>query len=370
MAATLIGLTGMTARAQTDAEVEALLVEALLLPDWETILSGSAGVGYKDNVFLSHAEPEGAAFVAASAELLVLRLTPVGTRFNFFGNAEPRNFFGNGISHQELTSFSQALVERDFTDTFSGSLAAQYYFQDQILDVSVTETNREAVPVIGHTVSLKPNVRANLPARNWIELEGSGTRQCFTETLDDYWEGGGKLTFGRGDPHRSHVKLSYEPLWRMYDSDPARTASGEAITNSLRTSFQQDVRVTWRQHWDQAQHWRTALSGGIRLNDENGGGYADYTRWYGAARIQYRARGWEISAEGRFARYDYHNQTVSATDTAKRNRTEWRAVLNVERELAETVAWVTSYEYETTLSNDPLETYSVNTVSTSLRWEF
>jgi hypothetical protein len=31
---------------------------------------------------------------------------------------------------------------------------------------------------------------------------------------------------------------------------------------------------------------------------------------------------------------------------------------------------IASYEYEQTLSNDPLETYSVNTVSATVQWEF
>jgi len=70
------------------------------------------------------------------------------------------------------------------------------------------------------------------------------------------------------------------------------------------------------------------------------------------------------------AYYDYANQTVSASDTAKRQRTEVTVNVQVERRLHERLTLVTSYEYERTLSNNALETYTVNTVKSALRWEF
>jgi len=370
MAATLLGLSGVGAQTVTDDEVSALLAEALLSAEWNTIFTGENGAGYKDNVFISHDDPQGAAFVSARAELLVLRFAPLGPRFNIFANADAHHYFGNGVSHQEYTVFSQAHFEKDFNDRFQGSIAAQYFYQDQLLDVSVSETNREAVPVLGNTFNVRPGVRMELPAQNWLALDAHATRQFYEEPLDDYWETGFRLTLGHSYGWNSQAALSYEPFWRPYDTDPARTASGDAITNSHRQAFQQDVRLVWRHHWNEAKSWSTVLGIGARLNSENGDGYFDYVRWSATGKIQYRAHGWEISAEGRFAHYDYQTQTVSTTDTEKRRRTDWTAALEIERQLAEKLAWVTSYEYETTLSNDPLETYTVNTVSTAIRWEF
>ena len=149
MAATLLGLSGLTARAVTDQDVSALLAETLLAPDWDTVFTATTGGGYKDNVFLSHTDPQGAAFASANAELLVLRFSPIGPRYNFYADADAHHFFGNGLSHQEYTSFSQVMGEFDFSERFHGSVAAQYYYQDQLLDVSVSETNRQAVPACG-----------------------------------------------------------------------------------------------------------------------------------------------------------------------------------------------------------------------------
>src|SRR5258706_2055812 len=131
MAATLLGLSGIATQAVTDDEVSALLAESLLSPDWETIFTVENGAGYKDNVLLAHGNEQGKAFVSARGELLVLRFAPLGPRFNLFANADVHHYFGGDVSHQEYTSFNQAQYEYDFNERFQGSIAAQYYYQDQ-----------------------------------------------------------------------------------------------------------------------------------------------------------------------------------------------------------------------------------------------
>src|ERR1041385_8828163 len=126
MAATLIGLSSLNSPAQSDGEVNALRAEALSLPEWQTIVSATTGAGYKDNVFLAHADPRGSPFVSLGGELMWLRLAETGARFNLFANVDARHFFGSGFSHQEYTAFSQPQVEYDFNARLLGSLAAQY----------------------------------------------------------------------------------------------------------------------------------------------------------------------------------------------------------------------------------------------------
>jgi hypothetical protein len=369
MAATLIGLSGMNVlHAQTEEEVSALVAESLLLPDWSTMFTVGAGGGYNDNVFLAHADPQSSPFVSTSAELMVLRVSPEGPQFNLFATGEAEYF--PDVSHKEFTAFTQVSVDQDFHEIWTAGLGAQYFYQDQVLDVSTSETNREAVPVVGHTISLRPHLNVQLPKRNWLETEASVTRQIYNAPLDNYYGVGGRLTIGHSYGRDSQVALSYEPLWRPYDDELARTASGQVITNSHRQALRQDVRFAWRQYWDAEKRWRTVLATGWGLNQENGGGYFNYTRWFVSERVRYRARGWEISAEGRFSHYDYENQAVSATDPAKRRRDEWRAALEIERALIKHLTVNLTYENENILSNDSLETYSVNAVGVSLHWEF
>ena len=85
MAATLIGLSGLNVlHAQTEEEVSALVAEALLLPEWSTVVTAEGSGGYKDNVYLSHADPQISPFVGLGAELMVLHMPLEGPQFNFF----------------------------------------------------------------------------------------------------------------------------------------------------------------------------------------------------------------------------------------------------------------------------------------------
>ncbi len=370
VAATLIGLSGLVSRAQTDEEVSALLAEALLLPDWETLFTATAGLGYKDNVFLASTDPQSSPFVSAAGELFILRLAPLGPRVTVFGNADARYYFAGDVMHEEVTSFNQASIEGALTDTLQGSVAARYFYQDQVLDVSVTETNRQPTPVLGHTFMIEPGLRWEWPRDFWLSLTTPATRQFFEEPLDDYWQVGAVLTVGRGYRWDSQFALSYEPEWRPYDSDPARTAEGVAIPGSRREAFQQDAVLVWRHHWDEEQRWRTEFTLGGRLNLENGGGFSDYWRGRVSARLRYASGPWEVSAEGRVAHFDYRNQTVSVTSDEKRERTELGTLLELQRRLSTRLTWRVAYEYENIQSNDPLEGYDVNTVSTAFAFEF
>lgn len=363
MAATLVGFTGAVLRAQTPELLP-------LLPQWDSVFTLRAAAGYKDNPLLTAAEPHGSAFVSGGGEVMLLRISPAATQFSFFASADATRFLSGPDAHNEYIAFSQAQWEHDFNEAWKGTLGAQYFFQDQVLDVSTTETNQQATPVRGHTLALRPGVRWNLSRQFWIALEAGGARQFFDEPLDDYWEAGPKLTLGRSYIRNSQITLSYEPLWRPYDDDPARTATGDAITNSHRLWFQHDTRLIWRHNWDEPKHWRTVAGVGVRITDENGEDFANYTRWAASAKVEYRGKPWEIALEGRLAYYDYSTQTVSLTDLSPRRRTEWIVGLRLERELSRHLKLALSYEHEEILSNDPLETYTVNTVSGTVSWEF
>jgi hypothetical protein len=178
------------------------------------------------------------------------------------------------------------------------------------------------------------------------------------------------LTVGHSFGSASQLTLSYEPSWRFYDSDAALTVTGEPIPDSHRQRLLHNVRLAWRRDWDEAKHWRSNVTLGARVNQENGGGYSDYTGGSATAQLRYRTARWQASAEGRIAHYDYRNQTVSSTDPAMRRRTEWSAGFRVERQFGKHLAVAASYDHEETLSNDVWETYSVNTVAGSVQWEF
>ena len=366
MAATLVGFAGLTAQGQT-SETSDLLP---LLPQWDHVITLRSATGYKDNILLSHAAPQGGAFVTGGAEVLVLRLPTDGTEFNFFGDVDATRYFSSATEHTEVTAFGLAELKHQFNERWRGLLAAEYFYQDQVIDVSVSTTNRESAPVIGHTATLRPGVRLTLSPNWWTSLEVSGTRRLFEQPLDNDWHAQPKATLGFDYGRGSEITLSYEPSWWTFDTDRARTAAGNAITNLGRFRFEQEARLRWKHYWDESRRWRTTLTVSGRLNEENGGGYYDYSRWLVSARVRYRKKPWDIYAEARVAGYDYATQTVSATDPAKRRRTEWSLELHAERQLTQHLTLTAGIEHEEALSNDELETYTVTTVNGGLNWEF
>jgi hypothetical protein len=171
MAATVIGLTGFGLRAEPPAAAPRRL------PDWESVLTLRTGAGYKDNVYLAHTDPRGSPLLAAGLEALAFTLATNGPQLNLYADAELNRFLSWKSAHSEYTAFGQAQIEQDLSRRWKGLMTAQYLFQDQVLDVSLTETNREAVAVRGHSLSVQPGVRLSLPRRYWLEFVVSGWRQ-------------------------------------------------------------------------------------------------------------------------------------------------------------------------------------------------
>jgi hypothetical protein len=371
MAASLLGFTGIAQPAEPDPELFSLPAE------WDSVLSLQLGGGYKDNVFLSHADPQGSAFLTSSAEVMLMRLSPTGPQFTAFANADASHYPATTPAHEEYTVFAQAQVEQDLNEKLTAWLAAEYAYQDQFLDVAFLDASVAAAGVTvlatavrGHTLSLRPGASLDLSSQWSLALEAPMTRQFYDAPLDDYWRAGSKLTLGYSYGRSSQLSLSYEPAWRLYDSDPALTSTGDPIPGTRRERFQQEATMTWRQHWDEAKRWRTTTKLGGRLSQENAGGYADHALLSASAQLRYRARPWELCAEGRVRRFAYDSQPFSPEDPSPRRRTEWSATLRVERQFGQHLTVAASYEHEETLSNDVWETYTVNTVSGSLQWAF
>lgn len=343
-----------------------------LLPQWEPVFTLRGGGGYKDNIFLSPTQPQGSAFVSGGGDVMVLRLSPAGPQFSFFASTDVNHFLEP--SHTESAAFALAKLEQDFNETWKGSLAAEYLYQDQFVDVAFldpgTNITVRAAAIRSHTITLRPGIEVELPRRLSLALETPVTRSYYDEPLDDYWRGGFKLTLARRYGYNSQLSISYEPAWRFYDNDPALTSTGTPIPGTHRERFQQEAQFTWRHFWDEAKHWRTTTKLGGQLVEENAGGFADQSQLAASAQVRYRAGPWEITAEGRVRRYDYRVQPFSATDPRTRERTEWTAGLSLERELTKHLRILVSYDHGQTLSEDALEAYTVNTVSGSLQWEF
>jgi hypothetical protein len=364
MAATIIGMTGLNAQAQSLDDL------SFLLPTWDRVFTVHAGGGYKDNVTLAHSQPQASTFFKSGLEVIVTRLPKDGTQVNFFVSAEDRRYLDSVAVDKEQFAFAQAEVRHGFQQSGEASLAVEYVYTDQIQDVSATETNLEAVRVRGHTVTGRLGLRLDFPRHYWATFGIAPLRQWLDEPLGDYTEFAARVSIGKDYGYQSEISLRYDPGYRDYDTEPELSAEGEPIPDALRSFTMHDVRLNWKHHWDTERHWRTLTRIGYRINDDTGAGFFDYTRIGASAQLRFRTLNWEIFAEARVSRYNYDVQTVSASSSEKRRRKELAVTLQAERQLTKWLRLVGSYEHEQAFSNIPIESYSANTISGSLHWSF
>ncbi len=366
-----VGFIGWTAYATQAQELDLPNLDLpIFLPKWEHDFSLRTGAGYRDNVALASQSPKESAFVATSLEMILLRLPENNTQFTLFLSADDLRYLASGPVDKEQTAFAQALVKTDCGSDWQVSLAAEYVYQDQVVDVSVTEPGLTTIPIRGHTAIVREGLRRDFANNCWIMVELPVQRQFFHEPLDDYSEYGPRLTLGKIYGHQSELSVRYEITRRRYDHDPLRDAKGAVVPDSHRESAQHDARLTWKHYWDPQRHWRATTKLAARQSGDNGSGYFDYFRLQASEQILFRTKVWEVSAEAKLAHYDYPVQTVRVSDPAKRRSTEWGLNFRCERRLSGFLRIFAEYDRAQTISNLASEQYVVNTVKGGLTWTF
>jgi hypothetical protein len=362
MAATLLGWTGITSDAQ---EVKTSSPGPL----WDYSLTARTAAGYKDNVTLAHLSPEASGFAETGLEFIAFRLPPEGMELNFLGSFDDRRFFSAPSVDKEQVGFGQAEASWRFGD-WQAALSLEYLYQDQYLDVSVTETNLEAVRVVGPSLLARPGIRREIAPSCWVEMQFPVQRQLLQPPLDDTWEGGPRISVGTTYGNKSELSLSYEGTYRVYDNEPDYTAEGEPIPGTRRKTWTHRTDWTWRHYWDPAQTWRTTTRFTWKLNTDDADGYFDYSAVQLAQQFRYKAKGWEALGDIRLAHYEYPVQTVSPTSLLRRERDELLVNFRLEKTLVKWLRVFTAYEREQVFSNLDAEQFTANTITGGFLWDF
>lgn len=363
MAVSLIGATGMTARAQEP-------VPPPVPSPWEHVFSLRVGAGYNDNVTLAHSAPEQAPFIYSGLDAVFSRLPVDGNLLNLALTADDARFLGGGSVDNESLVLASGEARKLFASGWQPGLAAQWFYQDQVLDVSTTETNQEALPVRGHTVTARPGVRLEVSPRWWFALDAPVTRQFFEAPLDDYWEGGAKASLGSSYGHKSDLTASYEATHRGYDEDPALDAAGVPLGDESKALWQHDVRLSWRHYWDERRRWRTTARLGFKANRDNASGYFDFNRYQAAGQLRYRTKVWTLTGEAAVYQYYYPVQTTGDPGTPLRERTEVTVGVRCERQIVKAWQVFAEYDHERVMGNLALEEYAINKVKAGVNWTF
>ena len=337
---------------------------------WDAVFTLQSSAGYKDNVALSATRPSGSPFVRNQAEAIVFRLPLDGLEFNAFLSGEDTRFLASDVVDKEQNALAYAQLKKTWSEAWSTSLTGQYIYQNQVVDLSTSLATPTVLAVESHTYAARFAVRRKFAERWWWELEPTLTRQDFNSPLDDYWEGGPKLSVGREYGRKSEVSVSYELSHRPYDHREQFNRAAAAIPGSELAFTQHRAQLVWKHHWDEARHWRTTAKLGYESSHDNGPGYYDFRKWQVSQQVRWSAAPWDVSITGRFADYNYPRQPVALGDPRAIKRTDFNLNLHAERSLTKRVKWFLDFDYERSLANQPATGYAVNLIHSGLSVEF
>lgn len=337
---------------------------------WDKSISLRGALGYRDNVLLGAAQPEGSAFWQTALDVTLLRASlESGPNFTFFLSAEDRRYLSAAEIEKEQLLLSQAKIEMPFLTDWTGGAAFQYMYVDQVYDASATEQILETLPVQGHNLQLSPTVERKLPWNSALELKLILERQYFNEPLDDYWEWGPQLTYTRYYGHRSEAAISYSLDHRSYDTREERTLDFAPVPGTSLAYLQHEFELAVNHSWDVNRRWRSRLRTSLEMNSDGGTGFYDYLRYRLSKRFGYYGDGWNATVEGKILHYDYDQQPVFEGDEI---RSTWEYVINgyIEKTVWKNLAIFADIEHEIAVSNYALEEYTVTTIMGGVDWEF
>lgn len=334
---------------------------------WDWTARATVGGGYRDNVLRTSIAPESSSFVTGAGELSVMRLSDTGSQATFFAMGEHTQYFEAPSVDKEqwFSGTAQASWLIGGSDRLGGF--AQYLYQNLIVDVSETEVALHRVLIEGHSVSLRPEWQHAFWPGWSLKFEGTMLRQFYRVTLDDYWEGAGRLSLVREYGRRSEWAVGFQSRHRLYDTRLQYDRQAQPVPGTHLVYWQPELTGAWRHHWDAQRHWRTTTRASLLFNRDNGSGYFDYNRLQLAQQVRWTQGGWEATAQARLGWYSYPVQRLAGE---QRYRWYCELDLRLERRLGKHGLLYAAAEREWNFSNDPLDEYRDWMVSAGAGVEF
>ena len=367
-----------------------LLTEDLGVSLWDESFSLRTGMGYKDNVLLSSGETgtngvsgvKSSPYFTSGLDATIFRLPLGDWEYYFFLTGDDIRYWRNiGVGSEDLW-LAAAKIQRDFGGIWKAGWLCSYTYEAQVFDIADLESADvfEPAKIIGHTITVRPSLRAELGKNWWLELELDAIRQFFSAPAYSYWSLGPKITLGRAYGNQSELSLSYDAASQFYDNEPQAAldadGNGEDIAGTHLNVLKHRVELAWHHHWDQGRHWQTTTKLNFDYAQDNGTGFYDYFKYGISGEIGYKKAAWEVKARASAVRYEYPNQDAGTDPfTLEDNFAKWRQttlVFNVhgERYLTKYLKLFAEYNFEQSISTRPTEQYRVNTISAGLGWEF
>jgi hypothetical protein len=334
---------------------------------WDVSVRTEVGVGYKHNVLLTSVAPESSPFVSVAADASFIRLSETGSELTMF-------FLGQDMQFSDVPSvdgerFASGVMQYAQPVGLGNKLGIELssLYQNQVMDVSESETNLARMLVEGVDVSLSPKWSHTFGAGREVRCEIFGGPQLYAGDLDSYWQTGAKLAFVQGYGNKSEVSLSPQFAYWLYDGREQTDAEGANIPGTTMAYWRPEVAGQWRHNWDEQRRLTTTTKLGWLWNQDNGSGYWNYDRLTLGQRVRWRSGKWETAVGVRLGWYFYTLQTV---DGEPRERFYTTVDVRVDRSLGKRWFVYANAEADWNWSNEPLDTYNDWTAGAGVGAEF
>ncbi len=341
------------------------------LPDWNATASVNTGVGYKDNLLLSHADPEGSSFARGGFESFLWHL-PHG-RIDYFGalNGEGTRYFSNKTVDHEADVYGQFEWRYRVDDRFKFALDLQGYYLDQIFDVSDTDVQRVVAQLKVTGATLGPTLRWAPRRWFWIEMQGIGKRETYRDGLNNNHVGDGAVRLGWKPGSRFELSVAGDERSRHYDRRAQYSVSGRELTGTLLRVNEREGEVRADVTWDAAAAWKTRTRAGTLDYRDNGSGYFNFHQRRIEQELDWEKGDWSLHIEGGAKRFEFSVQTVGlGLNPPPRVKDEFNAQAHVERKLTERWTAFVEINWERSRCNDPIASYNMNEGLLGVRWNW
>ncbi len=340
-----------------------------LLSLWTRTYDLRGALGYKHNLLQSGIRSENSAFWRTSADFFLLRIPADGLQVTLLLTGDDTRYFsGESVTHED-TALANFEVRKELEDGWTPGFSAQYLYQDQVFDTSLTETNRLLLPSVGNLLVATPFFRKSLPNAFYVEIRTPIMRQFLKSPLDDYWQGGPRVIFGRSFSKQFQASLTLDHRFRWYDRNAALDENAFPLGKRLlEQQYESGLEATYL--FGEKNCWKSVSRAAFLASRDNGGGYFDYDRYSGVETVSFKPKTWDLSATARLNYYDYLVQHVDFTDPRRRSVLDVDLTLRAQKHLSERWHVFGEFEHEWSISRVRFDDYQVNTILAGVELEF
>lgn len=343
------------------AEPKEVESKAEEISPWDLSTTAKGGLGYKDNVLLSDFNKESSFFTFLEGELFLYRVPVDGWEFSGLLSAEDRRYWQSSTVDKEQLFIASMDLKRSIGERWKAGTTAQYIYNDQMFDASVTEGIPVRVQSKMHRIAVTPEVNFEFAGNRRVEVSALGARQLFEQPLDDYWEAGSQVLFAQKYGHGSEVGVSF--IWGNRGYDTREQPGGVGSLHFI----QKEVEVGVRHYWDAEKVWYSRGRTGFEANTDNGDGFYDYHKWRLSHDLTFTRGRFEGMLLSKLLYYEYASQTVASGDA--RYRTEITLGVRLRQGITKSLSVFADYEYERVWGNEVTDRYVANTIMGGLEWE-